>query len=302
MSRLKKILIGTGVALVFLAALALVGIHRSGAWHLLFPSHDHDTTPPALPPDFGRDARLRVLVFSKTNSFRHEDGIAGARRALDAIAARRGFALFHSENGALFDAERLARFDVVVFSNATGDVLSPEQERAFRHWLEQGGGWIGLHSAGDISHAEWTWYLDELIGARFIGHILGPQTQPARVVVEDPTHPATRGLPAAFEHEEEWYSWDRSPREAGFHVLLTVDESSYDPSIRFLGSVTDLRMGDHPVAWWRCVGRGRALYETMGHGARAYENPAHALLLENALAWAGDGSVCAAATGTPTER
>lgn len=295
MSRLQKILIGTGVALGLLVALALVGVYRAGAWRLLFPSRHHDTTPPELPADFGRGASLRVLVFSKTNSFRHEDGIAGAREALDAIAARRGFALFHSENGALFDAEHLARFDVVVFSNATGDMLSPAQEQAFERWLEGGGGWLGIHSAGDASHAEWTWYLDELIGARFIGHILGPQTQKARVVVEDAAHPATRGLPAEFEHEEEWYSWDRSPREAGFHVLLTVDESSYDPTIRFAGSETDLRMGDHPVAWWRCIGGGRALYATMGHWARAYENPPYTQLLENALAWAGDASACAAA-------
>lgn len=292
MSRPKKILIGAGLALALLVTLALVGVYRAGAWRLLFPSHQHDTTPPEIPTDFGRSASLRVLVFSKTNSFRHEDGIAGARRALDAIAARRGFALFHGENGALFDAERLARFDVVVFSNATGDMLSPAQQRAFEQWLEAGGGWLGIHSAGDLSHADWRWYVDTLIGARFIGHILGPQTQTARVVVEDAAHPATRGLPAEFEHEEEWYSWDRSPREAGFHVLLTVDETSYDPTMRFAGSATDLRMGDHPAAWWRCVGRGRALYATMGHGSRAYEDPAYARLLENALAWAGDPSAC----------
>ena len=117
-----------------------------------------------------------------------------------------------------------------------------------------------------------------------------------RVVVEDRAHPVTQGLPAEFEHEEEWYSWVASPRTLGFHVLLTVDESSYEPSIRIFGSETDLRMGDHPVAWWRCVGSGRALYATMGHWARAYENPPYAQLLENAIAWAGDRAACAPGT------
>jgi hypothetical protein len=296
MSRLRKALLYTAIALALLVALGLAMIHRSGAWFLVFPSEHHDTTPPEIPADFGQGKALRVLVFSKTNSFRHDDGIAGARRALDAIAERNGLALFHSENSALFDASALAHFDVVVFSNASGNMLSDEQDRAFERWLEAGGGWIGLHAAGDLSHADWTWYKEELIGGNFIGHILGPQTQRARVVVEDRAHPVTRGLPAEFEHEEEWYSWDQSARALGFEVLLSVDESSYDPTIRFLGSETDIRMGDHPIVWWRCVGRGRALYSTMGHWGEAYENPAYVKLLENALAWAGDPTVCAAAT------
>jgi len=296
MSLLRKILVGLAALLVLLVAVGLALAYRSGAWHLLFPSRHHDATPPELPADLGRDAALRVLVFSKTNSFRHADGIAGARRALDAIAAERGFALYHSENGALFDADGLARFDVVVFSNASGDMLSDAQDRAFERWLEGGGGWIGIHAAGDLSHADWDWYVDNLIGADFIGHVMGPQTQQARVVVEDRSHPVTQGLPAEFLHEEEWYAWDASPRERGFHVLLSVDESSYTPEIRIFGSTTDIRMGDHPIVWTRCVGRGRALYATMGHWGRAYENPSYAALLANALAWAGDPAACSGGT------
>jgi type 1 glutamine amidotransferase len=52
-------------------------------------------------------------------------------------------------------------------------------------------------------------------------------------------------------------------------------------------------MGDHPVVWSRCVGKGRALYSTLGHGADAYRTSEHPLLLEGAIAWAagveGDG-------------
>lgn len=298
MSRLRKILLFVGLALTLLVASGLFLIHRSGAWFLLFPSHDHDTTPPEIPADFGQKGGLRVLVFSKTNSFRHEDGIAGTRQVLDAMAARRGLSLFHSENGALFDAEHLARFDVVVFSNASGDMLSDDQDHAFETWLENGGGWVGIHSAGDNSHDAWRWYHDNLIGATFVGHIMGPQTQRARVVVEDRTHPVTRDLPADFFHEEEWYSWDRSPRDEGFHVLLSLDESSYDPTIRIMGSATDIRMGDHPIAWWRCVGRGRALYTAMGHWGRAYEDPDAAKLLENAIVWAGDPTACSPAAAS----
>jgi type 1 glutamine amidotransferase len=294
MSLLRKIALGAGVGIGLLGVAGLVTIWSVGAWNLVFPSHHHDRVAPEIPDSFGRNAETRVLVFSKTNSYRHEDGIPAARVLFDEIAARRGWAVYHSENGALFDPEHLARFDAVVFSNASGDMLSEVQERAFRGWLEQGGGWLGIHSAGDASHRDWRWYQETLIGSPFTAHIMGPQTQEARVVVEDRNHAATRQLPAEFTHAEEWYSWEESARAKGFEVLLSVDESTYEPWARGFGAEKDLRMGDHPVVWWRCVGRGRALYSAMGHWGEAYAHPPHATLLEDALAWVAglDGEGC----------
>lgn len=281
-----------GFGALALSILVVVGslgfIQWIGAWNIVFPSHVHETTPPEIAANFGEGARLRVLLFTKTNSFRHGDGIAGSTRLFGQLAKKRGWALFPSENSALFDAAHLARFDVVVFANASGDLLSDAQEQAFETWLEGGGGWIGIHAAGDGSHQAWSWYQDTLIGGLFTAHILGPQTQEARVVVENTSHPVTQGLPAEFRHSEEWYSWAESARARGFDVLLRVDESTYEPFQRFFGNERDLRMQDHPIVWSRCVGKGRALYSAMGHWANAYENPSYARLLENAVGWAGD--------------
>lgn len=286
MTRARKIAIGLLVALVVLVTASFATIAWVGAWRLVFPSHVHETEPPTIAEDFGRDVALRFAVFSKTNSFRHKDGIPGARRLFDEIAQRRGWAVFHSENSALFTPELLSRFDVVVFSNASGDTLSDEQHLAFQDWLANGGGWIGIHAAGDGSHEDWPWYRKTLIGPLFAQHIMGPQTQQARVVTEDVDHPVTRNLPADFLHSEEWYSWEESAREHGFHILLTVDESTYEPYIRTFGAEVDIRMQDHPIVWSRCVGRGRALYSAMGHWGAAYETVPVATLLENGLEWA----------------
>ncbi|MGE4652002.1 MAG: ThuA domain-containing protein, partial [Myxococcota bacterium] len=57
----------------------------------------------------------------------------------------------------------------------------------------------------------------------------------------------------------------------------------------------DLRMGeDHPVIWWRCVGRGRAIYSALGHGPEVYETPEVQGLLEGAISWAArlEGEGC----------
>jgi type 1 glutamine amidotransferase len=278
------------VTAVLLVVASFAFIWWIGAWNLVFPKHTYESTPPEIATDFGEKSRLRVLSFTKTNSFRHSEGIAGSRILFDRLAAKRDWAVFHSENSALFDAEHLARFDVVVFANASGDTLSDEQDLAFQSWLEAGGGWVGIHAAGDGSHQEWTWYQDNLIGGVFTAHIMGPQTQEARVVIEDAGHPVTQGLPPEFKHSEEWYSWDSSARTHGFDVLLTVDESSYEPFVRGMGPERDLRMKDHPIVWSRCIGRGRAIYSTMGHWGEAYETSNYARLLENAIEWAGDDS------------
>lgn len=283
--RLLKWLLGLGLALVLIS---LAAIWYIGAWNIVFPSSRHDTVPPVLPMDLGDTA---ILVFSKTNSFRHKDGIPGGNALLRSLAENNGWGHFATENGAVFNAKDLQSFSVVVFNSASGDMLSAEQETAFQDWLQAGGGWVGIHAAGDSSHKGWTWYVDNLLGADFTAHILGPQTQAATVRVELGDHPVMAGLPASWEQEEEWYSWEESPRTRGFIPLATVDEASYDPFQRAFGSERDLRMGDHPVVWINCVGEGRSLYTAMGHWASAFDVPEYRLLLQNALAWAmGEGS------------
>ena len=291
MPRSSSLLMKTLRILLFLGVvgvvISLVAVWRIGAWHLVFPSNAHDTVAPVIPRDLVSPA---VLVFSKTNSFRHTEGIAGGAKALQAITQRNNWGMFHTENGAVFNADDLARFDAVVFLNASGDMLSNEQEHAFETWLQAGGGWLGIHAAGDGSHLEWQWYREHLIGATFTAHIMGPQFQTAMVVLENHQHPVLRGLPNVWEHEEEWYSWERSPRAEGFTILSTLDENSYVPVQDFMGEKRDLRMGDHPVVWSNCVGAGRTVYTAMGHKAEAFEQPQFQLLLENALAWLIDAS------------
>ncbi|GAB5450585.1 MAG: hypothetical protein Hals2KO_09130 [Halioglobus sp.] len=279
MLRVMKWLLGLAAVLILLSLLAIWYV---GAWNLLFPNRTHDTVAPELPAELASPA---VLVFSKTNGFRHTEGIEGGARLLRELAADRGWGLFHTENGAVFNREDLQRFDAVVFLNASGDMLNEAQEQVFQAWMEAGGGWLGIHAAGDSSHADWGWYRDNLVGADFTAHIMGPQFQFADVILEDLQHPVLSGLPQTFEHEEEWYSWEKSPRVEGFHILATIDEESYSPIARMFGGEKDLRMGDHPVVWTNCVGKGRSLYATMGHRADAFEQPQVRQIILNGLLW-----------------
>ena len=268
-----------------MAMVALAAIWQVGAWNLVFPSVHHDTVAPQLPSSL---ASPGILLFTKTNGFRHRDGITGGAAFLEGAARERGWGIFHTENGAIFNERDLQRFQVVIFLNASGDMLSAEQEAAFEAWLQDGGGWLGVHSAGDSSHEGWQWYRDNLIGADFTAHIMGPQFQTATVLTESHDHPVVKDMPDTWQHEEEWYSWEKSPRPEGFTILATIDEASYQPIEKFMGNERDLSMGDHPVVWSNCVGKGRSVYLTMGHQAEAFEQPNVQRLIVNSVLWLTD--------------
>jgi uncharacterized protein len=253
----------------------------------------YETEAPALPADIPRPA---ILVFSKTNAFRHEEAIPAGNALFERLAAENGWGYFHTESGAAFSPEILSQFDAVVFNNVSGDVFTPDQRAAFQAFLEQGGGYVGLHAAGDNSHEAWDWYMTDVIGTTFVGHPMSPQFQQATVRVEDRTHPATDHLAAAWSRTDEWYSFDRSPRDVpGVTVLATLDESTYDPG-SFFG--TELAMGaDHPIVWWRCVGSGRVLYSALGHTAESFAEPEYVTLLQDAIGWSMklEGEACGTA-------
>jgi hypothetical protein len=287
---LRRILIGVVLLLAAFVAYAFPTLKNS--WRAMNPVSVYETEPVALPAELPAPA---LLLFTKTNGFRHEEGIPAGVALIEAIAKRRGWSVFHTESGAVHTPENLARFAAVVWHQVSGDVLNEAQKNAFRGWLEGGGGWVGVHGSGGDGEYKWSWYVEELLGAQFIGHPMGPQFQEGKLVVEDRAHPATAQLPESFVHDEEWYSFDRSVRERGYRVLATVDESTYSPRLKMLGADRDLAMGaDHPVIWSHCAGRGRAFYSALGHQAKSYEAPEMAHLLEGAIAWAArlEGEGC----------
>jgi type 1 glutamine amidotransferase len=267
-------------AVLVIAAFAF--LRFTGAWNVVFPSTTHDTVAPQLPDDMNSHS---VLIFSKTNSFRHVEGITGGQNTLREIVLDEGWGFFMTENGAVFNDADLSRFKAVVFLHASGDMLSADQELAFQRWMEAGGGWLGIHAAGDGSHQEWQWYIDNLIGADFTAHPMGPQFQTGEVVTENHEHPVNKGMPSVWEHSEEWYSWEKSSRARGMNILATLNEDSYNPVQKMFGGETDLHMGDHPVNWSNCVGEGRSVYTAVGHQAEAFDQPDIRRLLRNSLKW-----------------
>lgn len=248
----------------------------------------YDTTPPNISEYIKTPS---ILVFSETKDWRHEEGIAGADLYMIEAGRELGYGVFTTESSAVFNPESLSRFSVVVFNNVTGDALTEDEEAAFEDWLEAGGGWVGLHGAGDSSHQDWPWYSKTLLGSTFISHPMAPQFQDARVENLNPAHPVMDGIASEWVHNEEWYTFDAPAQTFGQIILLGIDESTYSPRNTVYGT-EDLRMDKagegpmaHPVAWARCVGAGRAVYSALGHQDTAYDLPNVRKLISNAILW-----------------
>jgi uncharacterized protein len=204
-----------------------------------------------------------VLVFSKTAGYRHAsipDGVA----AIKDLGARHGFRVDASEDSAVFGADALSRYRVVIFLNTTGDVLDKSQQTAFEDFIRRGGGFVGIHSASDTEY-DWLWY-GRLVGAYFHSH---PEIQPAtlRVVA---VHPSTGQLPARWQRTDEWYNFRAAPGP-DVTVSLRIDEDSY------IGGTMGAH---HPMAWHHFYDGGRAWYTALGHTRESYQEP---LLLDQIL-------------------
>ena len=226
--------------------------------------------------------RPRILLFEKINGFRDAPSVDAAHAALLSMAQERGWAMLATDKGGAMTTATLSKFDLVIWNNISGDVLTLKQRSAFRKYIENGGGFIGLHGSAGDPITFWDWYVDTLIGARFAGHPIAKHFQNARVVVENASLPLTRGLPSEWVMKDEWYSFTNNPRASGSTILATLDENTYDPS-GMRGQ--NLRMGDHPIAWTRCVGRGRVFYSAIGHLPETYSDPRYKTLLQNAVDW-----------------
>jgi type 1 glutamine amidotransferase len=241
--------------------------------------YDNDVTtvaPPTVHP--------AILVFEKMTGWLDEPSKVAAHTALFTIAKENGWAIAATDRAGAITADNLRHYDVVVWNNVSGDALTVAQRRVFKSYIERGGGFVGLHGAGGDPNYFWDWYVDTLIGTRFIGHPMQPQFQTASIKVADPSSPMVRDLMPGWIMKDEWYSFRPNPRVSGSHVLLALDETTYWPQ----WGGKDLRMGDHPIAWTRCVNNGRSFFSAIGHRPEGYSEPRYKQALKAGLAWAAD--------------
>ena len=249
------------------------------------------------PPGF------RVIAFyTARQDAAHISFVHEANRWFAKQAAQYHFTYDSTNNWDNLNAAFLKHYQVVLFLDTRPD--SPAQRAAFQQYMENGGAWMGFHfSAFALTPSaypqNWDWYHNTFLGA---GQYKSNTWRPTAAVlrVEQPGHPALKGLPATFKTApNEWYCWQNDLRtNPDIKILLSIDSTSFP-----LGTGPKLyeiwHSGYYPVAWTNT--HYKMLYINIGHNDIDYEHKTNKELsftfdspftdtfIINTLLWLGSG-------------
>ena len=162
-------------------------------------------------------------------------------------------------------AKNLDNFDgIIFFTDGDLDLDSSQKSDLLSFVHEDGKGFLGIHSAA-ITFTSWPEY-GQMLGGYYDEHPWGEFKAP--LVVEAPEFPGLGHFPLHFSAQDEIYQIKDFSRDRA-RVILSLDAGKVDltrPGVHR----TD---GDFAVAWAKNYGKGRVLYNGLGHTREAWERP-----------------------------
>jgi len=221
---------------------------------------------------FAQDKKRRLLVIGQSKGYQH-DSISTAMATLYNLgrSSHQWDTFFRTDCTAItkkklpWGAKNLDAFDAVAFFT-DGELDMDDSQKAdlmsFVH--DDGKGFIGIHSAA-ITFLRWPEY-GQMLGGYFDGHPWGEFQAP--LVVEDAAFPGMKHLPANFTLQDEIYQIKDFSRDR-VRVLMRLDASKIDLSRKGVHRQDK----DFAVIWARNYGKGRVLYNGLGHREDVWERP-----------------------------
>ncbi len=219
----------------------------------------------------------KLILVTQSCDFVHDvvkrdNGPSRVERTFDEMSRRTGlFAVEWTDDVSTLTPQKIRQARIIVFYT-TGELpFNDEQFDALERWLEEGGGFLGIHCATDtlVNHPR---YL-KIIGARFDGH---PWDANATVTIKvhDPDWAATKPFAPSDTLQEEIYQFkDFDPKKV--RVLMSLDMER-----------TELKRPLHvPIAWCRESGKGKVFYTELGHRDDVWTNPKFQEHLIGAIRW-----------------
>jgi type 1 glutamine amidotransferase len=137
----------------------------------------------------------------------------------------------------------------------------------------QGKGFVAAH-VGLTAFESWSEFRT-LIGGRFDNHPWGVTT--GTVINEDPSFPATKHFPAAFNFSDEFYQPSQYSRDK-IDVLLRLDVKPGDTRAN--------ADGDYPLAWAKMYGTGRVFFGSFAHASSTWDIRDVQQMYFEAMKWA----------------
>jgi type 1 glutamine amidotransferase len=250
--------------------------------YILIPIVIFMNTLPAFSQNHSRE-QFQVLVYTSPDKW-HNVTEPTAILEFQKMANRHAFGLTVTEITSNFNDENLQRYEVLVFLHSTSRDLSDEELESFKKFIRNGGGYVGIHAAS-VCEEEGAWF-QKLVGRTFTDH---PEEQTAVMYIDDKNHPATMHLSERWIWTDEWYSFSEALTD-NQKVLITVDESTYDPDRTWGDDERRTGMGNfHPISWYQEYDGGRSFYTALGHLSELYKDPIFLNHIYGGIYWAATG-------------
>jgi type 1 glutamine amidotransferase len=254
-----------------------------------------------------KDAKLRVVIIDGQNNHNWKATTPVLRQILEdtgrftvdvSTSPARGGKPAES-NGTVSFPPDLSKFDVVL-SNYNGEPWPADFNNALEQTLNQGKVGLVIVHAANNAFGNWAEY-NQMIGMGWRGPAGGDRlkfddagkevrvpkgqgdgsghryTGPFAVVVRDPEHPITKGMPREWMHcRDELYDNMRGPIQ-NVHLLATAYSKG--------------TMAHEPMIWTVAYGKGRVFHTPMGHDVQAMRCVGFAGTLARGTEWAATGEV-----------
>ena len=222
--------------------------------------------------------QTRVLHYTETSGFDHNTRTQSLA-LLDSIGGLLGFDVTDDPSGVKFDhPDTLAQFDLIIFSNTSGDqLLNASQRASFEQYIANGGSLLGIHAASDTyrhstsngnSTGTWDFYAETLGGSvqQSPNHVSGT---PVYDMFQPISHPSTQGIPDPWTKGEEYYYWENGFFDSTNTVVLMVEATTGQGST---GGTWD---SSRAVSWVRILPQGgKVFYTSLGHRATDFSSDA----------------------------
>jgi type 1 glutamine amidotransferase len=164
-----------------------------------------------------------------------------------------------------WEAKNLDAYDAIVFfTDGDLDMDASQKADLLSFIRDDGKGFIGIHSAA-ITFTSWPEY-GEMLGGYFDGHPWGTFNAP--LVVEDSKFPGMKNWPPTFTLFDEIYQIKDYSRQ-NVRVLLSLDASKLDLARKGVKRTDQ----DFAVIWAKTYGKGRVLYNGLGHVPGVWDRP-----------------------------
>ena len=212
-----------------------------------------------------------VLVLTATEGYVHKEAIPAGKELLIRLGKENGFNVLHARQSAALESVDFSSLDAMVFLCTTLDIFNSQQEALVKNYIQNGGGYVGIHAAADTEY-DWPWY-GQLVGAYFESHPEG--TPRATLTTLETDTQFTNHLPASWSIDDEWYNF--TFQNEALIPLLNLEESSY---------VGGTNGNTHPITWYHDFDGGRSFYTGLGHKRTTYEDPRFIQLLQKGLVYA----------------